>query len=130
MTNLVERGEKMEDCKLYDAEYRLMDLVWQLEPVNSTALAKRCTELFGWNKSTAFNLIRKLSGRGFLRNEQATVTTLVGREDVMRYESRAVVEKSFGGSLPAFVAAFLNGRKLTGEETEQLRKMIEEAGDE
>lgn len=130
MTNLVERGEKMKDCKLYDAEYRLMDLVWQLEPVNSTALAKRCTELFGWNKSTAFNLIRKLSGRGFLRNEQATVTTLVGREDVMRYESRAVVEKSFGGSLPAFVAAFLNGRKLTGEETEQLRKMIEEAGDE
>lgn len=120
----------MKDCKLYDAEYRLMDLVWQLEPVNSTALAKRCAELFGWNKSTAFNLIRKLSGRGFLRNEQATVTTLVGREDVMRYESRAVVEKSFGGSLPAFVAAFLNGRKLTGEETEQLRKMIEEAGDE
>ena len=120
----------MEDYKLYDAEYRLMDLVWRLEPVNSTALAKQCGELFGWNKSTAFNLIRKLSGRGFLRNEQATVTTLVGREDVKRYESRAVVEKSFGGSLPAFVAAFLNGRKLTGEETEQLRKMIEEAGDE
>ena len=48
----------MEEYKLFDAEYRLMDLVWSLEPVNSTALARRCEEAFGWKKSTAFNLIR------------------------------------------------------------------------
>lgn len=38
----------MEEYKLFDAEYRLMDLVWSLEPVNSTALARRCEEAFGW----------------------------------------------------------------------------------
>ena len=54
----------MEEYKLFDAEYRLMDLVWSLEPVNSTALARRCEEAFGWKKSTAFNLIRKLGERG------------------------------------------------------------------
>lgn len=120
----------MEEKKLFDAELRLMDLVWRLEPVNSTALARRCGEDFGWSKSTAFNLVRKLSERGFLRNENATVTALVSREEVERDQSRAVVEKSFGGSLPAFVAAFLKGRKLTARETEELRKMIEEASDE
>ena len=118
----------MDDYKLYDAEYRLMDLVWEAEPVNSTALARRCEAELGWKKSTVFNLIRKLAGRGFLKNEHATVTALVKREQVRRYESAAVVERSFGGSLPAFVAAFLQEKALSPAEAEELRRMIEEAG--
>ncbi|MTR32066.1 BlaI/MecI/CopY family transcriptional regulator [Pseudoflavonifractor sp. BIOML-A14] len=120
----------MEDYKLYDAEYRLMDLIWSLEPVNSTALSKLCLERFGWKKPTTYNLLRKLGERGFLRNEAATVTALAKREQVRQYESEAVVEKSFGGSLPAFVAAFLRGRRLSADEARALRQMIEEAGDE
>ena len=119
----------MEEYKLFDAEYRLMDLVWSLEPVNSTALARRCEAEFGWKKSTAFNLIRKLGERGFLQNDHATVTALVKREQVRQYESAAVVERGFGGSLPAFVAAFLEGNKLSREEAEELRRMIDESGE-
>lgn len=102
----------MEEYKLFDAEYRLMELVWNLEPVNSTALARRCEAELGWKKSTVFNLIRKLAGRGFLKNEHATVTALVKREQVRQYESAAVVERGFGGSLPG-----LRGRLPAGEET-------------
>ena len=117
----------MEEYKLFDAEYRLMELVWNLEPVNSTALARRCEEAFGWKKSTAFNLIRKLGERGFLRNDHATVTALVKREQVRQYESAAVVERGFGGSLPAFVAAFLRERKLSPQEADELRRMLDES---
>lgn len=120
----------MDDYKLFDAEYRLMDLVWSEEPVNSTALSRMCLERFGWKKPTTYNLIRKLCQRGFLKNEDATVTALVPRQQVEQYESEAVVEKSFGGSLPAFVAAFLRGKKLSQQEAEELRRMIEEAGNE
>ena len=116
----------MEAYKLFDAEYRLMDLIWTLEPVNSTQLSKTCQEQFGWKKSTTFNLIRKLAGRGFLRNDQATVTALVKREQVQRYESEAVVDRAFAGSLPAFVAAFLQDKQLSVEEADALRRMIEE----
>ena len=119
----------MEDYKLFDAEYRLMDLIWGCEPVNSTALSRLCLERFGWKKSTTYNLIRKLAGRGFLRNENATVTALVKRDQVRRYESEAVVDRSFGGSLPAFVAAFLSGRTISREEARALREMIEGCGD-
>lgn len=117
----------MEEYKLFDAEYRLMELVWNLEPVNSTALARRCEEAFGWKKSTAFNLIRKLGERGFLRNDHATVTALVKREQVRQYESAAVVERGFGGSLPAFVAAFLREKKLSPQEADELRRMLDES---
>lgn len=120
----------MDDYKLFDAEYRLMDLVWSEEPVNSTTLSRMCLERLGWKKPTTYNLIRKLCQRGFLKNEDATVTALVPRQQVEQYESESVVEKSFGGSLPAFVAAFLRGKKLSQQEAEELRRMIEEAGDE
>ena len=117
----------MEEYKLFDAEYRLMELVWSLEPVNSTALARRCEAELGWKKSTVFNLIRKLAGRGFLKNEHATVTVLVKREQVRQYESAAVVERGFGGSLPAFVAAFLREKKLSPQEADELRRMLDES---
>ena len=117
----------MEDCKLFDAEYRLMDLVWEHQPINSTVLSKLCLEKLGWKKSTVFNLIRKLGERGILRNENATVTALVGREQVLRQESEAVVERSFGGSLPSFVAAFLSGKRLSHQEAEDLRRLIDES---
>ena len=117
----------MEEYKLFDAEYRLMELVWNLEPVNSTALARRCEAELGWKKSTVFNLIRKLAGRGFLKNEHATVTELVKREQVRQYESAAVVERGFGGSLPAFVAAFLREKKLSPQEADELRRMLDES---
>ena len=102
--------------------------MWSLEPVSSTALARRCEAEFGWKKSTAFNLIRKLGERGFLQNDHATVTALVKREQVRQYESAAVVERGFGGSLPAFVAAFLKGNKLVRGGAGELRRVVDESG--
>ena len=117
----------MGDYKLFDAEYRLMDVVWEHQPINSTVLSRLCLEKLGWKKSTTFNLIRKLGERGILRNEHATVTALVAREQVLREESEAVVERSFGGSLPSFVAAFLSGKHLSHQEAEDLRRLIDES---
>lgn len=117
----------MEELKLFDAEYRFLSVIWENEPVNSTELSRICLDRLGWKKSTTFNMIRKLSERGFVKNENAVVTALVKKSQVEKYESEAVVERSFGGSLPAFIAAFLDGRKISPEEAEEIGKMIERA---
>lgn len=117
----------MDEYKLFDAEYRLLSIIWENEPVNSTALSKLCLEKLGWKKSTVFNMIRKLAERGFVKNGNAVVTALVRREQVAKYESETVIEKNFGGSLPAFISAFLDGKKITAEEAEELKKMIDKA---
>ena len=117
----------MEECKLFESEYRFMDLVWDMEPVKSTELAKACYTELGWKKSTCYTVLKKLSDRGFIKNEQAVVTSLIGREEVQKYESEPVVRKNFNGSLPAFLTAFLKDRELSREEAEEIRKMIEEA---
>lgn len=117
----------MEKLKLFDAEYKFLTIIWDREPVNSTVLSKICLEKLGWKKPTTYNMIRKLAERGVVTNEDATVCSLVKREDVQKYESETLVEKAFDGSLPTFLAAFLKDKKLTEEEAWQIRKMIEEA---
>ena len=115
----------MDEYKLFDAEYRLLSIIWENEPVNSTALSKLCLEKLGWKKSTVFNMIRKLSERGFVKNENAVVTALVRREQVAKYESETVIEKNFGGSLPAFIAAFAKRQALSDSEIAEIRRIIE-----
>ena len=117
----------MDDLKLYDAEYKFMDIIWELEPINSTELTKVCEKKLGWKKSTTYTMLRKLARRGMLKNEHATVTTLVSREQVQKYESEVLLEKAFDISLPAFIAAFLQDKRLSKKEAEEIKRMIEEA---
>ena len=115
----------MEERKLYDAEYRLLEIVWELEPLTSTELYKACLPRLGWKKSTTYTVLRKLCERGILKNEDSRVTALVKKEDVQRYESQAVVDRWFDHSLPGFVAAFLGEKKLSRKEAEELKKLID-----
>ncbi|KXG77111.1 BlaI/MecI/CopY family transcriptional regulator [Thermotalea metallivorans] len=117
----------MEKYKLFDAEYKFVSIIWDNEPINSTELVKLCADKLGWKKSTTYTVLKKLCERGILRNRDATVTSLVKREDVQRYESRTVLEKTFDGSLPKFLTAFLSGRTLSEQEAEELKRIIEEA---
>ena len=117
----------MTELKLYESEYRFMDLIWEAEPVRSTELAKMARERLEWKKSTCYTVLKKLEAKGFVKNEDATVTSLIGREQVQRAESSQLIERSFGGSLPAFLNAFLSGRGLTAEEARELHRLIEEA---
>ena len=117
----------MEELKLYESEYRFMELVWEAQPVRSMDLARLAAYELGWKKSTSYTVLKKLAGRGFVKNEEAVVTALVHREDVQRFESEALVDRNFGGSLPAFLTAFLQDRKLTRREADEIRRMIEEA---
>ena len=119
-------GEIMEDLKLFDAEYKFLDIIWELEPINSTELTKVCLNKLGWKKPTTYTMIRKLAEKGLLKNANATVTSLVKREQVQKYESEALMEKSFDNSLPAFIAAFLQDKKLSENEAEAIMRMIEE----
>jgi predicted transcriptional regulator len=117
----------MESLRIFDAEYRFMCIVWEKEPVNSTELVRLCQSEFGWKKSTTYSVIKRLSERGVLKNDNAVVTALVKRIQVQKYESEQILEKAFDNSLPCFVAAFLQDKKLTQDEADQIRKMIQEA---
>lgn len=115
----------MDHISLGDSEYRLLSIVWEHAPVPSGLLVKLCQEQLGWKKSTTYTQLKRLSDKGLLRNENSIVAPLVPRDQVERHESDHFVERTFGGSLPGFVAAFLNGRTLTEEEAGELKDLID-----
>lgn len=115
----------MDVPKIFESEYRFCLLLWENEPINSTKLSALCKEQLGWSKATTYTVIRRLAERGVLKNENATVTSLVSKEDVQEFELDQLVEKTFEGSLPAFIAAFSRSKKLSQEEIAQLQELID-----
>jgi len=118
------------DYHINESEYRFLDILWDEEPINSMELVRMCQERLGWKKSTTYTVIRNLSDKQIVHSEDAVVRTLVPRDEIQKRESREFLEKKFRGSLPAFIAAFLQEERLTREEAEDLQKLIDSAVEE
>ncbi len=108
-------------------EARYADMIWEHEPVTSSELVKMTALEFNWKRTTAHNVLRRLIDKGLFRNENGLVTAVISREEFYAKQSRQYVEDAFAGSLPAFIAAFTQGGKLTSEEVAEIRRMIDRA---
>lgn len=115
----------MSTPKIFESEYRFCLILWEHEPVGSTELVKLCAERLGWSKPTTYTVIRRLCERGVIKNENAVVSALVTKEEAQRAEVDSLIERTFGGSLPAFIAAFTKGRTLAPEQAEELHRLID-----
>ena len=115
----------METPKVFESEYRFCLILWEHEPIKSSELVNLCREQLGWKPTTTYTVIKRLSERGVVKNENAVVTSLVSREDVQKAEIDELVETRFDGSLPAFLAAFVRGRKLSEKEIGEVQSMID-----
>ncbi|MDE6916955.1 MAG: BlaI/MecI/CopY family transcriptional regulator [Lachnospiraceae bacterium] len=115
----------MSRPKVFESEYRFCLILWEHEPVGSGELVRLCGEQLGWKPTTVYTVIKRLSARGILKNENAVVTSLVSRDDIQAAEIDELVEKKFDGSLPAFVAAFTKHRKLSEKEIDAVQQMID-----
>ena len=107
-------------------ESRFADIIWQNEPVTSSELVKKAKEELGWARTTTHTVIRRLCDKGLFVNENGTVTAKLSREEFYTNQSMQYVEETFDGSLPKFIAAFTKGKKITKEEADAIRKMIDE----
>lgn len=116
----------METPKIFESEYRFMLILWDMEPISSTRLVAACKEALGWSKATTYTVIRRLQERGVLINENTIVRSLVTKEDVQASEVDELMEKTFQGSVPQFLAAFTKRQKLQKEDVDMLRQLIQE----
>lgn len=124
----VSRSEKrfiMNTPKVFESEYRFCLILWENEPIKSSELVKLCKEQLGWKPTTTYTVIKRLSERGVLKNENMVVTSLVSKEQVQAAEIDGMVEKTFEGSLPAFIAAFTKHRRLSQREIDEVQQMID-----
>lgn len=111
--------------RIFESEYKFCLLLWENEPIKSRELVKLCAEKLGWKSTTVYTVIKRLSERGVLKNENTIVSSLVSKEEVQESEIGNMMEKTFEGSLPAFIAAFGRHEKLSEKEIEDIKRIIE-----
>ena len=115
----------MDDYKLGMVESKFADIIWRNEPLPSRELVALCQKELNWKKPTTYTVLRKLCEKGLLQNRDGVVTSLISREEFYSKKSEQIVEESFAGSLPAFVASFISRKTLTAEEADEIRRMID-----
>ena len=115
----------MDDLLLCESEYKMMDIIWDNAPLESGKLVKLCESKLSWKKSTTYTILRKLCEKKLVENNDSVVTAIVPRQAIQSHESEHVVKRSFGGSLPAFVNAFLGNGKLSRKDADELINLIE-----
>ena len=121
-------SEKNE-VRLAFVESNFADIIWENEPVASGELVKLCEEKLNWKKSTTYTVLRKLCERGIFQNQNGVVTSILSKEEVQAAQSEQFLSETFGGSLPAFIAAFTSKNKLSQEEVAEISKMIDKIGE-
>ena len=115
----------METPKIFESEYRFCLILWENEPIKSGELVNLCRDQLGWKPTTTYTVIKRLSERGVLKNENSVVSALVSKDEVQAAEINEMVEKTFEGSLPAFIAAFTKHRELSEKEIDAVQAMID-----
>ncbi|SDB08019.1 MULTISPECIES: BlaI/MecI/CopY family transcriptional regulator [unclassified Butyrivibrio] len=115
--------------ELGEVQMQFARLIWEKEPVGSGELVKLCTDEFGWKKSTTYTVLKKLCEKGLFQNEDGVVSSKISQEEFYTRKSEEFVEETFGGSLPAFLAAFTSRQKLSKKELDEIREIIDKAKD-
>ena len=115
----------MSTPKIPESEYRFCLILWEREPIAATEMVKLCQEQLGWKRTTTYTVIKRLGERGVLKLENGIVTSLVSKEEAEASEIEDLVEKKFGGSLPAFVAAFTKHQSVSENDLDELQRMID-----
>jgi predicted transcriptional regulator len=115
----------MQTPKIFESEYRFCLILWENEPIASAKLAAICKERMGWSRTTTYTVIKRLSERGVVKNENTIVTPLITKEEAQISRLEDMVEETFEGSMPAFIAAFSKSRRLTRQEVDQLKALID-----
>lgn len=113
------------ELELGAIQEKFADIVWANEPVGSGELVKICEKELNWKKATTYTVLRKLCEKGLLKNENGVVSSLISKEDFYSAKSEQIIEESYEGSLPAFIAAFISRKNLTAKEADEIQKMID-----
>lgn len=118
----------MSEYTMGAVEMRFAEIIWEHEPVSSGELVKLCEQELNWKKSTTYTVLRRLCQKGIFISENGVVTSLLSKQMFQARQSEEIIEESFAGSLPDFVAAFTSRKKLSNKEIKELKKIIENNG--
>ena len=113
--------------KLFDSEWRVMDILWQQNDLTAKELSLRLAKSVGWNKNTTYTVGKKCIEKGAIERREPNFVchALISKQQAQKEEADALVDRVFGGSAELLFASILSDRSLSKEELERLRTLVE-----
>lgn len=112
-----------------EAEFQVMKVIWEKSPVSTTEVVTELEKTTDWKPKTIQTLLSRLVKKdvlSFKREGRVFVyTPLVKESDCLSQESDSFLKRFYNGTLNAMVVNFLDQDRLSDDEIERLREILE-----
>ena len=115
------------EIKIFDSELKVMEALWKEGDLTAGQLAKILKEQTGWSANTTYTVIGKLIDKGAIERygENFSCRAVITKEQVQQHEATELLDKLFNGSAELFMSALFNGKKMSEEEAERMKQLVE-----
>lgn len=116
------------ETKLFDSELKVMDILWREGDSTAKHIAEVLHDEVGWNKNTTYTLIKRCINKGAIERSEPYFMchALISKETVQEAETKELVDKIYDGSVDKLFAALLGSKKISSEQIERLKKIVNE----
>ena len=116
------------ECKIFDSELKVLELLWNGGELSAKDISAQAEDQLGWSKTTTYTVLKKCVEKGLVERSEPgfRCRALVSRQEVQRRETRELIDRMYGGSSDRLVASLLDGKTLSREEVDRLRRLVEE----
>lgn len=116
---------------IHSSEWKVMECIWEHEPVSIMQVVKFLQEESEWSKSTIITMIRRLQKKGIINYREEgrskVLYTLVSREEIASSETDTLLEKVFHGSISLMLNTLLKEQSITEKERAELIDILDKA---
>ena len=115
-----------KEMRLHEGELNVMELLWSNKVLAAKDISKIIKEYIGWEKITTYTVIKRLINRGAIRREDPgfLCSAEVTKKEIQDIETKALLNKMYNVSLSTFINDYLGNRKLSLEETMELKRIL------
>ena len=115
--------------KLADAEWNIMNLLWDKGPLTTMEIIREMEESKGWSKSTTMTLLRRMNSKGSIHfqtdNKTKKYYPSLDRKEAEAEETRFFLNKHFNGKIGTMVSNLISQEALSEEEIEELYNILQ-----
>jgi len=116
--------------RISEAEWEVMKVLWGRSPSTAQEVIDALIPDSDWKPATVKTLINRLLKKEVIGYEQKGKTylyyPLLSEEECLRAESSSFLQRLYGGALKPMLVHFLKEEKLTEEEIEDLKRILDE----
>lgn len=119
-------SEQKKEIRLHEGELNVMELLWSNKVLAAKDISKIIKEYIGWEKNTTYTYIKRLIDKGAITREDPgfLCRAAISKKQVQEIETAVLIKNLFNGSVANFIHDYFDGKKLSGEELLELKKVI------